>query len=241
MAALKSKIIDPAKCRPRTSLYHQILRNSQSIVDNQNRKFNLGNGRFFTDPIIAADQLLVREYADSALFNANKHDPVFIPPVFQSIQYTKKDTSAHLLDYDVDTQTLKKSLDNLMTDSKDHWFTRELQAFYNLQQNNFGNKICAKQFSNWILNVKLMYLLVKEIGHQPIEGSLRMLCCFNQQHYPIDLNLPATTEDNNMFIQACIQELALKSPGTNLEQTLKTVSYSFCSKFVVTMENLNLP
>eukprot|EP00111_Clytia_hemisphaerica_P016455 TCONS_00048743-protein len=113
---LKSKIIDPSKCVPRTLLYHQISRNAQSTIDNQNRKFNLGNGQIsrnaqstidnqnrkfnlgngqlLNDPILAADQLLLREYSDSALFDANRYDPVFIPPVLQSNQYTKKDSNS---------------------------------------------------------------------------------------------------------------------------------------------------
>ena len=218
VAALKSKIIDPSKCVPRTSLYHQILKNSQATVDNQNRKFNLGNGQLFTDPILAADQLHQREYADSALFDANKHDPVFIPSVFQSKQYAKKDSSVHLLDYNVDLDTLKKSLDNLMRNSPTHWFARELQAFYNLQQNNPGDEMNAKQFSDWILNVKILHLAMEEIGHQPTVGSFKD---------PNDQNLPSTTEDQNTFTQACIQELAVKSPGSQLEQTLAKVSDSY--------------
>ncbi|XP_066923256.1 uncharacterized protein [Clytia hemisphaerica] len=218
IAALKSKIIDPSKCTPQTSLYHQILTNAQSTIDKQNRKFNLGNGQLFNDPILAADQLLLREYADSALFDTNRHDPIYIPPVFQSHQYAKKDSTSHLLDFDVDINTLKKCLDNL---KKDYWFTGELQAFYDLQLNNSsGNEINAREFYNWILNVKIMYLLMEEIGNQPIQSSFRMLCC-SRQPSTNDLNLPSTTEDNNTFIQACIQELASKSPGSKLEQTLK--------------------
>ena len=54
VVALKPKMIDPSKCVPQTSIYHQILRNSQATVDNQNRKFNLGNGQLFTDPTRSA-------------------------------------------------------------------------------------------------------------------------------------------------------------------------------------------
>ncbi|XP_066914135.1 uncharacterized protein [Clytia hemisphaerica] len=218
--ALEPKIIDPSKCLPRTSLYHQIQANAQSTIDNQNRKFNLGNGQLFTDPILAADQLLLREYADSALFDTNRHNPIFIPNVFQSHQYTKKDSTVHLLDYDVDINTLKKSLDNLKKDSPAYWFTGELQAFYDLQLNNSGDEINAREFSNWILNVKIMYLLMEEIGNQPTQGCFRMLCCFRQPSTN-DLTLPSTTEDSKTFIQACIQKLASKSPGSKLEQTLK--------------------
>ena len=190
VAAIKSKIIDPCKCVTRMSLYHQILRNSQATVYNQNKKFNLGNGQLFTDPIIAANQLLAREYADSALFKTNCHNPVFIPPVFQSNQYEKKDLSVHLLDYDVDINTLKKSLDNLMKDSKNHWFTKEMQAFYNFQINNSGDDINITEFNQWILNMKIMRLLVKELGTDKV-------------------NLPSTTSDNQTFKQACIQKLTL--------------------------------
>lgn len=207
VAALKAKSINPAKCSRRTSLYQQILRNSQATVSNQNRKFNLGSGQLFTDPILAADKILIREYADSALFNLNIHDPVFIPPVFKSIQYAKKDSKVHLLDYDVDIKTLKKSLDNLVKNFKDHWFTHEFQAFYYLQQNSSETEICMKQFSNWILNVKITHLMVKELGTD---------------------NHLSTISDNDTFIQDCIQKLVLKSPGTALEQALKKVYFYFC-------------
>uniref|UniRef100_A0A7M5WX24 Uncharacterized protein n=1 Tax=Clytia hemisphaerica TaxID=252671 RepID=A0A7M5WX24_9CNID len=213
--ALKSKNIDPSKCTQRTSLYEQILKNSKSTIDKQNRKFNLGNGQLFNDPILAADQLLLREYADSALFDTNRHDPIFIPPVFQSHQYAKKDSTVHLLNYDVDINTLKKCLDNLKKDSPAHWFTRELQSFHcrhwltkgpqafsELQENNTDREINGKEFSNWILNVKIKYLMVKELE-------------------TVNITLPSTTEDNYKFIEACIQELASKSPGSKLEQTLK--------------------
>uniref|UniRef100_A0A7M5XLA0 Uncharacterized protein n=2 Tax=Clytia hemisphaerica TaxID=252671 RepID=A0A7M5XLA0_9CNID len=190
--------------------------NAQSTIDKQNRKFNLGNGQLFTDPILAADKLLLREYADSALFDTNRHNPIFIPNVFQSNQYAKKDSTVHLLDYDVDINTLKKCLDNLKKDSPAYWFTGELQAFYDLQLNNSsGNEINAREFSYWILNVKIMYLLMEEIGDQPIQTSSSRQPILNA------LTLPSTTEDNKTFIQACIQELASKSPGTKLEQTLK--------------------
>ena len=102
-------------------------------------------------------------------------------------------SSINSFDFDV-VKSLKRSLDSLMTFSPTHWFTRELQAFFNLQQNNSGDEINAKQFINWILNVKIVYLSLKEIG---------------------DLKLPSTTVDNNIFIQACVRELALKSPGSH--------------------------
>uniref|UniRef100_A0A7M5XPP9 Uncharacterized protein n=2 Tax=Clytia hemisphaerica TaxID=252671 RepID=A0A7M5XPP9_9CNID len=235
VAALKSQIIDPSKCTPRTSLYHQILINAQSTIDKQNRKFNLGNGQLFNDPILAADQLLLREYADSALFNTNRHDPVFIPPVFQSHQYAKKDSTVHLLDYDVDINTLKKCLDNLKKDSPAHWFTRELQyfhylhwltkglqAFSELQENNTNREINGKEFSNWILNVKIKYLMVKELE-------------------TVNITLPSTTEDKDTFIQACIQELALKSPGSKLEQTLKNKKLKDVKKEVENLVKQNPP
>ncbi|XP_066930831.1 uncharacterized protein [Clytia hemisphaerica] len=215
ITALKSKNINPLKCTKRTSLYEQILTNAKSTIDKQNRKFNLGNGQLLNDPILAADQLLFREYADSALFNTNRHDPVFIPPVFQSHQYAKKDSTVHILDYDVDINTLKKCLDNLKKDSPAFWFTRELQSFHcrhwltkalqafsELQENNTDKEINGKEFSNWILNVKIKYLIVKELA-------------------TVNMTLPSTTEDKNTFIEACIQELASKSPGSKLEQTLK--------------------
>uniref|UniRef100_A0A7M5WXB9 Uncharacterized protein n=2 Tax=Clytia hemisphaerica TaxID=252671 RepID=A0A7M5WXB9_9CNID len=215
VAALKSKIIDPSKCIPRTSLYHQILTNAQSTIDKQNRKFNLGNGQLFNDPILAADQLLLREYADSALFDTNRHDPIFIPPVFQSHQYAKKDSTVHLLNFVVDINTLKKCLDNLKKDSPIFWFTGELQAFYDLQLNNSKDEINAKEFYDWILNVQIMYLLMEEIANPPTQSSS------SRQPITNDLTLPSTIENNNKFIQACIQELASKSPGSKLEQTLK--------------------
>ena len=126
--------------------------------------------------------------------------------MFQSAQYEKKDSSVHLLDFNVDKTTLKESLDNLMKDSPDHWFTRELQAFCNTQKvSNPVSEINATEFDNWILNVKMMYLLIEELGTDKV-------------------NLPSTTSDLNHFIQSCIQQLNVKSPGTTLEEKLKSCS-----------------
>ena len=114
----------------------------------------------------------------------------------------------HLLDYDVDKTTLEKSLDNMQKDFPNHWFTRKLKAFFSLQMKSSGIEIDAKEFSNWILNAKILHLFMEGISPRDITYMI----------------LPVTTVDNNTFIQACIQELALKSPGTTLEQTLKNVS-----------------
>ena len=223
VAALNSKIIDPSKCVPRTSLCHQILRRPQKVLKEQNKKFNMGNGQFFNDPIKAADQLMAREYADTALFDTNRHAPIFIPSVFQSKQYAKKDSSVHLLDYDVDIKSLKRYLDNLIINSPTHWFIRELQAFYDLQQNGYGDEINAKEFANWILNVKIVHLLMIWIDQQVTESSFGFLCCVRHQDSN-DLTLPLTTVENNTFIKACIQEVNTRSPGSQLEQILKKVS-----------------
>ena len=208
VTALKLKIIDPSKCNPRISLYQQILRNWQTTADRQNHKFNLGNGQSFTDPILAADFLLHREYADTALFDSNHHEPVFIPPVFQSIQFAKKDSTVHTLDYNVNKTKLRKSLDNMKQHSPNHWFAGQLQKFYDLQENNTGDEINAKEFNSWILNVKIMHLVIEELGRDKV-------------------SLPVTTTDNKTFVQASLQELASKSPGSSLEAVLKKVRVFF--------------
>ena len=116
--ALEPQLIDPTKCSKQKSLYQQILKSPQKVLKEQNRKFNLGNGQFFNDPIQAADQLLAREYADSALFDSTLHEPVFIPPVFQSIQYAKTDSTVHILDYeDIKISSIEKSLEDILMSS----------------------------------------------------------------------------------------------------------------------------
>ena len=73
---LRPKLINPAKCDPKSSLYQQVLRNSQKSLKEQTNQFNLGNGQLFTDPFQAADYLLAREYGDTFLFDNTQHQPI---------------------------------------------------------------------------------------------------------------------------------------------------------------------
>ena len=223
ISSLKPQLIDPTKCSTQTSLYQQILRAPQKVLKEQNKKFNLGNGQLFNDPIQAADQLLAREYADSALFDPNNHEPVFIPPVFQSKQYSKNDSAVHILDYeDVKKSTIKKSLDNLpQKNSPNHWLTKEMQAFYNTQQNITGDEINFNEFRDWILNIKIMYLLIEELGTERVI-------------------LPITISDNQMFKQACVQELHSTLPNSPLKEVLKVFICAFIN-FISVLRSIFLP
>ena len=187
LALLKPKPIDPSKCNKNKSLYRQILNNSQTISKYQKKQFNLGNSQTFADPIKAAEYLLTREYGHSFLFNRAFHEGVFIPPTFVSNQYSKKSTVA-ILDYDVN-KLIQKLLANLKEHTPEHWLFKELNGFLQSQNNTIGQDA----FQKWIFNVKVMYLVLKELKD-------------------CKLNLQPTTSDFNIFIQSCIKELTSKLP-----------------------------
>ena len=183
--------IDPSKCNKNKSLYWQILNNSHVISKRQKKQFDLGNSQTFTDPIKAAEYLLQREYCDTFLFNGALHEAVFIPPIFVSNQYTKKSTVA-ILDYEV-----KKNIERLLANLKEHtpeqWLFKELNGFLQSQKETIGQDT----FQKWIFNVKIMYLVSKELKD-------------------CQLNLQPTTSDLNTFVQSCIKELTLKLPTSPL-------------------------
>ncbi|XP_066920207.1 uncharacterized protein [Clytia hemisphaerica] len=158
---LKPKIIDPSKCTKQKSLKEQILKNSQQTSQRQSAQFNLGNGQFLHDPITASEILLEREYGDTFLFKHDRHEPVFIPPVFVSNQFSPKLTST-ILDYNIVCK-----FEETLANRPDFWFTKELKRFMAHQSDqNFKdvqetNKV---DYENWILNVKIIYLMITELA-----------------------------------------------------------------------------
>ena len=178
--SLQPKPIDPKKCTPNKSLYHQILNNSQATSERQAKQFNLGNTHCTANPIDAADFILEREYKDSSLFIQNEHKSVFIPPTFVSNQHNK--TSVAVLEYHV-KKDIDRLLDNLKQRSPTYWLTKELEAF--MQAQNGVDSIDKKAFDKWILNLQIMYLAITELKTD-------------------QLTLLPTTSDLGPFIQGCI-------------------------------------
>ena len=195
LQSLQPKSIEPSKCDPKISLYWQIIRNNQTVSNRQAKQFNLGNTLTFNDPIKAADFLLQREYGDSSLFKNDLHEAVFIPPTFLSTQYTKKSTVA-ILDYEV-KKDMDRLLENWKEHSPEHWFMKELQNFMETQKG--ANFIDTNAFDKWVVNLKIMYLLITELKTDKV-------------------NLPSTVSCLGAFAEACINEIPSKSP----EPTLKT-------------------
>ncbi|XP_066927601.1 uncharacterized protein [Clytia hemisphaerica] len=199
---LKPKSIDTTKCTPRKSLYEQIMRTSQERLSHQNTQFNMGNGQTFTDPIKAAEYLLEREYGDTFLYGPDSHETIFIPPEFVSNQYSKE---SPVLQDDIE-QTLNDTLQNLKVNSPNHWFTKELDAFCKIPliQTADGkhNILNRRQFDNWVLNVKIRYLIMQESKLET-------------------LNIPSATSDFKTFVQACEDFLAKSNPQSETRSAIK--------------------
>ncbi|XP_066926810.1 uncharacterized protein [Clytia hemisphaerica] len=207
---LQPKAIDSTKCSPDKSLHQQVLRNFQMVSDRQVKQFNLGNTQTFTDPIKAADYLLEREYGETSLFDPAQHEPVFIPPVFCSNQYTKKSPVA-LLDYDIEKQCLE-TLDNLTKGSPNYWFTEQLQTFIQNQgmTSETVHQINAADFTKWLLNVKITHLVANELSVN-------------------SLTLPPSMSEHDVFLKGCIAELRSKSTASQLQTTLQSCLLKFPS------------
>uniref|UniRef100_A0A7M5WW77 Uncharacterized protein n=1 Tax=Clytia hemisphaerica TaxID=252671 RepID=A0A7M5WW77_9CNID len=196
---LQPKPIDPSKCDPNKSLYWQIIDNNQTALNRQAKQFNLGNTLKFNDPIKAAMFLLQREYGDSSLFKKDVHEAVFIPPTFVSNQYMKKSPVA-ILEYEV-KKDIDRLLDNLKEHSPDYWLTKELQTFLQTQ-NGDDDCIDKKAFDQWIVNLKIMYLVIEDQKTDKV-------------------TLPSTTSDIGVFVQACINDLPSTPPKIALKTFLR--------------------
>uniref|UniRef100_A0A7M5XKF5 Uncharacterized protein n=1 Tax=Clytia hemisphaerica TaxID=252671 RepID=A0A7M5XKF5_9CNID len=103
-------------CSLKSSIVERLSNNNQ----HNKQRFDLGNGQIFNDPIHAASYLLQREYGESSIFELDKHDPVFIPPIFTS---TKKSFKIEAIFQD----QLKSIANNLQRDQPNYWFTIELK------------------------------------------------------------------------------------------------------------------
>ena len=191
LSLLQPKLIDPTKCTPSTSLYQQIVENSQATAERQAKQFNLGNTRSTGDPIDAAEFILEREYGDSSLFRQDEYACVFIPPTFVSNQYTKKSDVA-VLEYEV-KKDIERLLDNLKEHSPDYWLTRELRALLETQDD--ADCIDKRTFDQWVSNIQVMYLVIRELKTD------------DRVTLP-----PTTTSDLAVFVQACIQKLPRNTP-----------------------------
>ncbi|XP_066921009.1 uncharacterized protein [Clytia hemisphaerica] len=207
---LQPKPIDPSKCDPNKSLYWQIIRNNQTVVKRQAKQFNLGSTLRFNDPIKAAMFLLQREYSDSSLFKNDVHEAVFIPPTFVSNQYMKKLPVA-ILEYEV-KKDINRLLDNLKEHSPDYWLTKELKSFLQAKNgeddeddddnDNDNDYIDKKAFDPWVVNLKIMFLVIEELKSNK-------------------MNLPSTMSEIGVFVQACINEIPSKSPEPALKTFLR--------------------
>ncbi|XP_066931381.1 uncharacterized protein [Clytia hemisphaerica] len=213
ISLLQPKPIDPNKCTKGRSLYGQILGNVQTISKHQDKQYHLGNNQSFESPIQAAEYLLRREYGDTSLFHHDKHQSVFIPPVFSSSQFNDKESTTNILDYDV-RKDLTRLADNLNQSSPDYWLTNELHLF--VQSQKSGHFIDKNLFDQWILNLKMMYLVAKELQSG-------------------DFKLPSILADRTAFVQGCLEVLTARSlenadSTSTAESDLRTVLTDFTSQ-----------
>ena len=206
LLSLKPSPIDPTKCTPSKSLYEQIIKNCQATSERQAQQFNLGNTHSTANPIDAADFILEREYGESSLFIQGEHTSVFIPPTFVSHQYMK-DSSVAILDYEVKTD-IERLLDNLKHHSPMSWLTNDLTSFMQTQTDDFIEK---KAFDQWILKMKIKYLVIEELKTD-------------------QASLLQTTLDTTLFIRGCITELkSANQLSSSSSVSLETLFSDFLS------------
>ena len=104
-----------------------------------------------------------------------------------------------MLDYDV-KRDIERLLINLKQHSPTYWLTKELDTF--MQAQNGADCIDKKAFDQWILNLKIMYMMTKELKTDQV-------------------TLPPTTSQLGAFVQQCIAILPRQYPlKTGLQQNL---------------------
>ncbi|XP_066928535.1 uncharacterized protein [Clytia hemisphaerica] len=206
LSGLRPELINQNKCTNKTSLHQNILRHSQSVLQSQHKKYNLGNGYHCADPLTAAEYLLQREYGETSLYDPKQRAPVIIPQVFNSNQYAKS-SPVNILDYEIGMATMQNTLENLTNERPDYWFTKEMQAFYDENAQQSSEDIDKKKFDRWIIHCKIFYLTIQEIGGGAATLDLPLL----------------TTSETESFVRACLAELASNSPppSSKLKNILK--------------------
>ena len=197
---LQEKLIDKENCIK--SLEEQ-LKGQNGPTQNQQRQFQLGNGQRRRNPLQAAEILLKREYGDSFLFDKGD-ESIFIPPVFVS----KHHATHHIQDEEMLSE-IKKHFVQL---SDDDWFKKELKAFFQDQKRKHGipnntstisNAIINHDYQDWILRVKIKYLLHEELKNK------------NEDLRKIPLTMQHQTES---FLKTCFERFSKQkvvSPSLN--------------------------
>ena len=89
---------------------------------------------------------------------------------------------------------IKRLLINLQEHSPNHWLCKELSLFVGYRKYPVAR---LSAFQNWIFNVKILFLVSKELKDHP-------------------LNLIPTTDCLDRFVKSCINELTLKLPASPL-------------------------
>uniref|UniRef100_A0A7M5V452 Uncharacterized protein n=1 Tax=Clytia hemisphaerica TaxID=252671 RepID=A0A7M5V452_9CNID len=201
---LQEKMIDKARCQKSLEKY---LKEQNGPTTNQKRQFQLGNGQRNRKPLEAAAHLLQREYGDSFLFQ-KEGESIFIPPVFVS----KHHAANHIQDKEMLSE-METQYDQL-TDN--HWFKKEIKAFFQEQKrkqklpNNNGsipNAINNHDFEDWMLRVKIKYLL-----HEELENEDLRKIPFTMKHH--------STES---FVRICFEKFSNKDLSISLKKILETM------------------
>ena len=106
---LKKSIEHPKGDSFRTQIEQN--KDKRKVKSRQTCQFDLANGIKCNNPLKAAEVLLKREYEDTFIFN-DESEPVFIPPVFTSKEYIKKQFGNIL------TQDIEKELEDIVSKYK---------------------------------------------------------------------------------------------------------------------------
>eukprot|EP00111_Clytia_hemisphaerica_P022810 TCONS_00067146-protein len=194
--------ISSEKYDKHNNLKTQILNHEEFVSSNQEKQFpyHLGNSKQESDPMKVMKELLERDWRDCFLFDECKSEAIFFPYCYISNQCTGKPSGA-ILDNGIKKQIERLSNNLKERHPKDYWLTREVSSFLASQPKS-DDIFDSKAFENWILNLKIMYIIRGLAGADKIA-------------------LPETT--SKKFIEDCIKRVSSHETLSEIKDFLENL------------------